>query len=308
MRRYPAVLLAAAALLLVLAAPALALSVNDVLDMLDARVSEEVILDQIEHEGAVFDLTTDDILDLKRAGASDYLIKEMILTDERAPNQDTEDWTSGYYDNLYGGYDSARLRIVYDPFGYYWYSSPFYFAYYYPFSTCDFGFYYAGWYNSGWWGWNGRWTSYYWNRWHDYYRYAGYPGHRHRYASDLGRYGQGRHSWGRSVDGRGGRVRTYRGTVTRERPTTAPDRARVNGRTRAYSPPRSDKPGRTAWDRSRSSTPREREHRSPEVRSPSPRSHPSRSAPSVRSASPSRGRSSGSAPRSGGRSRGGWRR
>ena len=126
------------------ATPALSMDLDDVSALLEAGVGEEIILQQMETEDAVFRLSTEDILDLKDAGASDRLIKEML--DRSDTDRSGEDWTRDYYD--YGG-----LRMAYDPFAYNWYASPFYFTYYYPFRYWDLGFYYAGWYSTSWWGW-----------------------------------------------------------------------------------------------------------------------------------------------------------
>jgi hypothetical protein len=53
-------------------------SIDDIMKMLKAGVGEEVIKAHIEHKGLTFDLSTKDILDLKKAGASDGLLAFMI--------------------------------------------------------------------------------------------------------------------------------------------------------------------------------------------------------------------------------------
>ena len=68
----------------VLAAPAWALSPSDVGKLAGAKISDEVILAQIRAEKAVFELTPDQILDLKKAGVSDAVLKAMIET--RSPD------------------------------------------------------------------------------------------------------------------------------------------------------------------------------------------------------------------------------
>ncbi len=75
----------AAALFLLLAAPALGASPEDVSRMAKARVSDEVILAQIQADGSSFELSTDQILALKEAGVSDRVLKAMIET--RSPSK-----------------------------------------------------------------------------------------------------------------------------------------------------------------------------------------------------------------------------
>jgi hypothetical protein len=171
-------------------ASAPALTVRDVLDLLDAGVGEEVILEQMVADGSVFHLTVDGILGLKDAGASDALISEMIATGKDREYHSGD----GIYDSYsygYGDYESYRpynVSIYYDPFGYYWYPSPYYFSYYAPFSYFDFGFYWGG---SIWWDWA------YWGSRYSYYAYdAGYywlP-----YGHDYSGRRDGRRLWSRS--------------------------------------------------------------------------------------------------------------
>ena len=53
-------------------------SVNDVITLLKAKVGEEVIREHITNKGMNFDLSTDDIVKLKKAGASDALLSFMM--------------------------------------------------------------------------------------------------------------------------------------------------------------------------------------------------------------------------------------
>jgi hypothetical protein len=187
------------------------MNVDDVIALLQNGVGEQVILDQVAAEGAHFELTTEDILDLRDAGASDELIRQLILTG--SDQGSAGDWTRRYYA------PTARVQLYYDPFGYNWYAWPFSFSYYYPFDWPDCGFYYAGWWNQRWWS-GGPWHNYYWNHYHwDHYR----PG---RFAWDH----NGRHVWGRASEagrmafdragalGRG-RIDTRRGAVGGSRAT-----------------------------------------------------------------------------------------
>ena len=73
-----------AAAFLLLTSPAWALTPADVAKLTQAKISDEVILAQIRAEKAVFDLHSDQILDLKKAGVSDAVLKAMIET--RSPD------------------------------------------------------------------------------------------------------------------------------------------------------------------------------------------------------------------------------
>lgn len=53
-------------------------SLSDVLSLLKAKVGEEVIISHISNKGMTFDLSTQDILTLKKAGASDDLLAFMV--------------------------------------------------------------------------------------------------------------------------------------------------------------------------------------------------------------------------------------
>jgi hypothetical protein len=52
--------------------------VNDIITLLKAQVGEQVIKEHIAQRGLTFDLTTDDIVKLKKAGASDDLLTYML--------------------------------------------------------------------------------------------------------------------------------------------------------------------------------------------------------------------------------------
>ena len=61
------------------AAPtAAAFTVNDVVSLLDAGLSDDIILAKIHSSGATFNLSTDDLIRLKKAKASDAVIKAMM--------------------------------------------------------------------------------------------------------------------------------------------------------------------------------------------------------------------------------------
>lgn len=56
------------------------MTAEEVHHLLTTEVSEEVILSQIEATGSVFELSVEEIIKLKKAGASDELIMSMIET------------------------------------------------------------------------------------------------------------------------------------------------------------------------------------------------------------------------------------
>src|SRR5512144_753395 len=93
--KYLITLAAIALFAVVLAGQAAAMDVDDVIALLEDGVGEQVILDQVAAESAHFELTTQDILDLRDAGASDDLIRELILTGTDQGSR--SDWTRRYY-------------------------------------------------------------------------------------------------------------------------------------------------------------------------------------------------------------------
>lgn len=58
--------------------PASSLTVDGVISMLDAGLSDDIILAKIRSSGATFDLSTDDLIRLKKAKASDTVMKAMM--------------------------------------------------------------------------------------------------------------------------------------------------------------------------------------------------------------------------------------
>lgn len=66
-----------------LAGPSLALTLDDVIELSQAGLSDGVIQGQIDAEGKVFILSTSDILRLKEAGVSDAVIEHLIRTRAR---------------------------------------------------------------------------------------------------------------------------------------------------------------------------------------------------------------------------------
>jgi hypothetical protein len=60
------------------AAPASTLTVDGVISLLDAGLSDDIIITKIQKSGQAFDLSTDDMIRLKKAKASDAVMKAMM--------------------------------------------------------------------------------------------------------------------------------------------------------------------------------------------------------------------------------------
>lgn len=99
---------------------------DDVVALVRAKVSDDVIIEQIKVTDSYFQLSTQDIVDLANAGVSDKVISAMIKTDQPARY---ERRAGGYYYYPYSWWDSG---YPYYP----WYPS-FYlglsYGYYHPF-------------------------------------------------------------------------------------------------------------------------------------------------------------------------------
>lgn len=125
------------------------MELSDVRALLEAGVGEDVILAQMIREHARFELSTEDILDLKRLGASDRLIEELIESDpERDPGDQRLDTD---YDRAYRS--DVEFRFYYDPFGYRWYGWPNSYAYYWPSRWYNVAAYCGGYWDRGWCDW-----------------------------------------------------------------------------------------------------------------------------------------------------------
>ena len=68
------------------------LSIDDVLEMVDVKLSEDLIISQIRKNGKPFALSTQDMIRLKTRGASDNVIRALIQPQPTAANSET---TSG---------------------------------------------------------------------------------------------------------------------------------------------------------------------------------------------------------------------
>jgi hypothetical protein len=138
-----------------------------VLDLMDAGVSDAVIIKHIQARGFVFDLTADDILDLRRYGVSDTVIEAMLDTaigdsdrrSRRSRYRDSDDDRDDWSLTIAGGYFSP------------WYQYPYAWGFYYdPFPAC-YSFYYYPFRYAYSWGYYGHCNNYYYRRWCAPYRW-----------------------------------------------------------------------------------------------------------------------------------------
>jgi hypothetical protein len=61
------------------------MAVDDVVKLLNNNISENIIVTRIEETGSYFSLSTDDLIKLKEAGASDELVRYMIVRKPGGP-------------------------------------------------------------------------------------------------------------------------------------------------------------------------------------------------------------------------------
>ncbi len=83
------ILLVVGAALVPAAALAQPMAVDDVVKLLDNNISESIIITRIEETGSYFSLSTDDLIKLKEAGASDDLVRYMIVRKPGGPPPET---------------------------------------------------------------------------------------------------------------------------------------------------------------------------------------------------------------------------
>ncbi len=108
-----------ACLLVLAATPVYGLTVADVVEMTEAGLGDEVIINQIRATHSWFDLTVDEIIALSNAGVSDAVLSTMIATafDETsygtydAYDYDSYDYDSYEYDD---NYSNTRYVVVED--------------------------------------------------------------------------------------------------------------------------------------------------------------------------------------------------
>ena len=189
--------------ILILLIPALALAgepmdVADVLELLEAGVSERVVLAQIDRSGADFRLSTDDILELEEQGVSERIIEAMIVSGagERVEEEIEMEEEAvvvpahlGFYRYDDPGYINVRMvpwsvpdvrymYVDYDPWWYgdpWWWDTNFYVSYHwYPRYTWGWGF------GGGWGGprYGYGWHDPYWHHPVHHVNHYDYDGHR----------------------------------------------------------------------------------------------------------------------------------
>jgi hypothetical protein len=274
---------------LLLASPALAVDLDDVVRMLEAGVGEEIVLKVIDADRTEFVLTSEDLIDLTEAGASDWLLKELL--DRSAEPQRVVEPSYRVIEPSYG---MITLGYVYDPFDYYFVTWPYYYAYYSPFRFSWNWWYYGGPVHHHWcdpWGqrvdyYDGRWGARtIWDRgWRGDARY-----HVPRY--DDGAKETVRHAGGRSVGYHSPGVRTQQGGLRSrgerdEKPTRSGVIEPGRGGDRPVRAPAWGRPERRSESPSRPArTPRS------EVRTPAPphSSPPAGSRGEIRQSPPPRG-------------------
>jgi len=101
------------------------IDVSVVLDLLDAGVSDASIERYVEKNDFIFELSSRDLKDLKKAGASDALVEFLQSREEEEYGDDAEGYGVTAYPPSYYSYGLY--------YGYPYYSSGFYYPYYYPY-------------------------------------------------------------------------------------------------------------------------------------------------------------------------------
>ena len=170
---------AALLLTLFLAPHASAFGVGDVIQMHQDGISDDLILEKIQHSGKVFHLDAGDMRDLKKAGVPDSVITAMLRTEDRDEGDDTDHSTTYVGVGVgWGGWCGPWYGPIYDP----WWPRPVRI--------------YGGW-GGRHYGYVGHHTYYYGNR-----GWSGYHGDGGRGGPSHGTWGGGRGTWGGG--GRGG--------------------------------------------------------------------------------------------------------
>jgi hypothetical protein len=107
-------------LLTLLAAPgASAFGWKDVIQMHQDSISDELIIEKVNHSGKAFSLDAGELRELKAAGVSDRVITAMLRTEDRGDDSDygyrgscTRPYSSYYgYDPYYTWYPRSRVYV-----------------------------------------------------------------------------------------------------------------------------------------------------------------------------------------------------
>lgn len=184
------------------------LSVEDVLRLHFAGVSEEIIISEIIVTETVFELSVDEILRLKEAGISDRLLQFMVDTaietedvsetswelEEVESEGEGEVWVNEIEETAPTTNYFVSLNYSYPSWWYdcYWWDYWYWDFDYYPYRTSfiwHFGSWYPGWYSYRW-----CWSPPYWGyRWHWYDRYGYWAWYHHGYSYPSYYYGYAYH-------------------------------------------------------------------------------------------------------------------
>jgi hypothetical protein len=178
-----------------------ALSVDDVLRLHFAGVSEEIILSEIIVTDSVFDLSVEEILRLQEAGVSEHLLQFMVDTgradgatysgdEDVTIEEDTEDayagdgeiWVNEIQELEPSTTYHVSLSYSYPIWWYdgYWWDYWYYDCHYAPWRT-SFVYTWGGWY-PGWYGYRTCWSPAYWGYRTNWYGRHGYwTAYHHRY-------------------------------------------------------------------------------------------------------------------------------
>jgi hypothetical protein len=147
-----------------LAASAHAMTVDDVVGMLQAGIGEDVILKAVDATGDQMVITPDDLVAMKDAGASDAFLDDLL--DRTTGARPNAGYNYPYGSPGYGSPSYLSLGIVYDPFDYYFACSPYYYAYVSPFRFSYSWWYYGAPAHHAWWEpWDGYRVRYYRAHW-----------------------------------------------------------------------------------------------------------------------------------------------
>ena len=138
---------------------------DEILRLVREDVSDAVIVKHIEASGFVYDLSADDILELRQLGMSDVVIEALLDTAIR------DDGSNRRHRNDYDDEDSSLSVSV--SAGYFspWYWYPYAWGFYYdPFPACYSAYYYPFRYGHRW-GYYGYAHHYYYRNFWPYWRY-----------------------------------------------------------------------------------------------------------------------------------------
>jgi hypothetical protein len=138
-------------------------------ELVEAGVADDIIVKHVRASGFVFDLTADDILELRRAGVSDEVIEAMIDTalESDTPRERRTRAVPEPDDNVYVNLSAGWFSP--------WYHYPYAWGYYYDPFPAYYSFYYYPFRYAYHWGYYGYCSSYYYRSWCEPYRWWDHP-------------------------------------------------------------------------------------------------------------------------------------